>query len=260
MSGETLEELIRRLPELLKERPELAEKLYEVLKDRFVTNETLKAYMKQSDRHFEELLGQMNRRFEATDKRLEELRVDMNRRFEATDKRFEATDKRLEELRVDMNRRFEELLGQMNRRFEAWERYFESIERRLDIIDAGLGALGHRSGIALERTILNVFRRALELRGIDVDKVEKMGIRDDRGDLYHPGAKIEYDLYVHDEEHILFEIKYRITEQDLENFLVKTKFFEQKKGIRPQKVVITLEIEEYVKRLCADRGIEVITR
>ncbi|MFQ6127033.1 MAG: DUF3782 domain-containing protein, partial [Candidatus Heimdallarchaeota archaeon] len=169
-------------------------------------------------------------------------RADMNQRFEAMDQRFEA------------------LLAEMDRRFELTERHFESIERRLDIVDAGLGTLGYRSGIALERTLLNVFRRALELRGIEVEKVEKIGLRDERGEFYSPGAKVEYDLYVHDGDHLLFEIKYHVTEEDLENFLLKAKFFEQKRGVRSQKIVIALEIDEYVKRLCTDRGIEVITR
>ncbi|MFQ6126891.1 MAG: hypothetical protein ACE5R6_20115, partial [Candidatus Heimdallarchaeota archaeon] len=90
MSGDSLEELIRRLPELLKERPDLAAKLYTALKGRFVTNEDLKAYMAQSDHRFEALLAQIERRFEAMDQRFEALRADMNQRFEAMDQRFEA--------------------------------------------------------------------------------------------------------------------------------------------------------------------------
>ena len=47
-----------------------------------------------------ELLGHF---MEMTNRRFEELREDMNRRFEAVDKRFEAMDKRFEELsrRID---------------------------------------------------------------------------------------------------------------------------------------------------------------
>jgi len=241
MSGDSLDELIRRIPELLKAHPELAEKLYAVLKDRFVTNETLKAYMEQSERRFEASEKRLEALRTDTDRRFEELLTQMDRRFEASDKRFEASDKR-----------FEELLAQMDRRFE------EAKQERL-VIQAGLGALGWRSGIALERTILNVFRRVLELRGIDVDKVEKVGIRDELGEFYSPGAKVEYDLYVHNGEHILFEIKYHVKAADIENFLRKAKFFEQKKKVRTKKTVIALEIDEQVKQLCGDRGVEVIT-
>ncbi len=70
---------------------------------------TLKTFMEQTDKRFEELREDMNKRFE-------ELREDMNKRFELIDKRLEQMDKRFEdvntrimELREDMNRRFEQL-------------------------------------------------------------------------------------------------------------------------------------------------------
>ena len=255
MSGDALEELIRRLPTLLKERPELAEKLYAALGDRFVTNEALKKYMEQSDRRFENLLRTTTQRFEASDKRFEELRADTNKRFEASDKRFE------------------ELLTRMDRSFAAAEKHREALKREhlelerghLELerehmkLKAAIGSLERRSGIALERTILSLFRQALKHRGIDVEKVEKIGIRDEHGELFRAGAKVEYDLYIHNGGHILFEIKYHVTEQEIDVFIAKAKFFEQQKGISPKKVVLTLEIDEHVKRICEDHEIEVIT-
>ena len=53
---------------------------------------TLKVFMEQVDK-----------RFEQVDKRISELREDMNKRFEQVDKRFE-------EMREDMNKRFEQMM------------------------------------------------------------------------------------------------------------------------------------------------------
>ncbi|OAG28139.1 coiled-coil domain-containing protein [Thermodesulfatator autotrophicus] len=78
---------------------------------------TLKVFMEQTNKRFEDLRADMNahfeqidKRFEQTDKRFEELRKDMNARFEQIDKRFEQIDKRIEELRQDMNARFEQMM------------------------------------------------------------------------------------------------------------------------------------------------------
>ena len=66
---------------------------------------TLKVFMEQVDKRFEqvdkrisELREDMNKRFEQVDKRFEQMREDMNKRFEQVDKRFEQVDKRFEEM------------------------------------------------------------------------------------------------------------------------------------------------------------------
>ena len=111
----------------------------------------------------------------------------------------------------------------MNRRFE------DASRERLEL-KAGIGTLGWRSGIALERTILKIFRRALELQGIDVNHVEKVGIRDEQGDLFRPGTKVEFDLYIHNDEHFLFEIKYHVTKQDIDLFIAKNGLLRSEEG------------------------------
>jgi len=66
---------------------------------------TLKVFMQQVDKRFEqvdkrisELRMDVNKRFEQVDKRFFELRMDMNKRFEQVDKRFEQVDKRFEQM------------------------------------------------------------------------------------------------------------------------------------------------------------------
>ncbi len=72
----------------------------------------------------EEMRHDMVVRFEQSDRKFEMLLHQMDKRFEQVDKRFEQVDKRFEELRNDMiarfeqvDKRFEELRHDMNSRF-----------------------------------------------------------------------------------------------------------------------------------------------
>ncbi|MDX8389268.1 MAG: hypothetical protein R8M38_02140 [Mariprofundaceae bacterium] len=64
----------------------------------------------QVDKRFEDLISQMNKRFEQVDKRFEQI----DKRFEQVEKRFESVDTRFEQMHLDMNKGFVE----MNRRLD----------------------------------------------------------------------------------------------------------------------------------------------
>ena len=64
---------------------------------------------------------------EQTDKRFQEFREDINKQLEQMDKRIEQVDKRISELRHDTNKRLEELRQDMNARFEQMDKRFEEL-------------------------------------------------------------------------------------------------------------------------------------
>ncbi len=68
---------------------------------------TLKTFMELTNKRFEDLQREMDKRFAMVDKRFE----DMNRRFEDMNKRFEA-------LQREMNARFASLQREMDKRFD----------------------------------------------------------------------------------------------------------------------------------------------
>ena len=59
---------------------------------------TLKVFMEQVDKRFEQVDKRISELREDVNKRFEEMREDMNKRFEQVDKRFEQVDKRFEEM------------------------------------------------------------------------------------------------------------------------------------------------------------------
>ncbi len=62
--------------------------------------------------------------FEMSNKRFEEMRTDMNKRFEQVDKRFEQVDKHFEQ----MDKRFE----QVDKHFEQMDKHLTAITNRMD--------------------------------------------------------------------------------------------------------------------------------
>ncbi|GAB6163373.1 hypothetical protein JCM12298_25330 [Desulfothermus naphthae] len=67
---------------------------------------TLKVFMEQVDKRFEQVDKRISELREDVNKRFEEMREDMNKRFEQVDKRFEQVDKRFEQV----DKRFEEMM------------------------------------------------------------------------------------------------------------------------------------------------------
>ena len=70
----------------------------------------------------------------------------------------------------------------------------------------------------------------MELRGIDVSKVEKRTFRDVEGKIWHPGAKVEFNMYLHDREHILVEVRFKPDSDDLRVIESKVKFMKEVQG------------------------------
>ncbi|MBF0266762.1 MAG: hypothetical protein HQL46_15980 [Gammaproteobacteria bacterium] len=76
---------------------------------------------KQSDKRFEELQHNMDKRFEQSDKLLAQMQHNM-------DKRFEQSDKLLAQVQQNMDKRFE----QVDKRFEQMDKQFTEMGKRMD--------------------------------------------------------------------------------------------------------------------------------
>ena len=287
----TAEEVIRSLPGLLREKPELKWQIYEILSEEFAKKLDLHEYMEKSEKRFQRSLRELrklredgNRRFEAMERRFEELREESNRRFEAMERRFEElreeSNRRFEEMREESNRRFEEMREESNRRFEESnrrieelrkesERRFEAIERRFDKIERDFSDLkdwvgvvvGHfqvRAGRNLEEAIAGTLRISL---GRDV-RPESIMMRkkiiDEEGVIGPKGRGYEVDLCVTDDESLIFEIKSYADAEDVERFNDKAELAIKQLNLRkPEKAIITLEKHPSLVKFCQQMGIRV---
>ncbi|KAF5426244.1 hypothetical protein C5S39_15110 [Candidatus Methanophagaceae archaeon] len=240
----TAEEVVKSLPALLKEHPELRTEIYEIISDEFVRRSEFYVYMEKSDERFERQLQELRAFREDTNRRFEEMREDMNRRFETVDKKFE-------EMREDMERRFEEVYH----RFDKVDMDFKDLKDWVGIV---VGGLQRRAGRNLEDAVAGTLRIALgkEVKPENIRMRKK--IQDDEGMIGPKGRSYEIDLCVTNTESLIFEIKSYAEEEDIERFNDKAELALKKWDLKNVvKVLITLEKRPLVVELCDKFGIQV---
>jgi len=138
-------------------------------------------------------------------------------------------------MREDTNRRFEELRQDMNRRFEAVDRRFEAVieelrnhSRQLRDVNIHLSALGGRVGYGLEDMVKAVVE---EFAGHTFPVAERLLLRDETGEVFGvAGAEVEFDLYVHNGEAYLVEVKSHLKPSDVLSFHQKVRFARKQLG------------------------------
>ncbi|MBT9149095.1 MAG: hypothetical protein DDT28_00515 [Dehalococcoidia bacterium] len=256
----TGKEILKGLPELLREEPQLRWEIYEILSAEFSRKEDLREYMRRSDEKFERIFQELkalredsNRRFEA-----------MDRRFEAMDRKFEAMNQELRALREDSNRRFEAMNQELralredsNRRFDEIRQNFVDLKDWVGIV---VGGFQRRAGRYLEDAIAGTLRIALERTDISADKIKlRQKISDDEGVIGPVGRKYEIDLYVTNSSAMIFEIKSYGDREAVERFSDKARLAEGKMNLREvERVFITLEKQPEVIDACNELGITLV--
>ncbi len=256
-STEFLEQLRRELPRLLREHPEVRHELWGLMLEVFPSRqefvallEELHAFREESNQRFEALQREMDHRFEAMERRFEALQADMDRRFVTLqadmDRRFEAMERRFEVLQADIDRRFEALQADMNRRFEAVQADLR--EQRLH-----LSALGGRVGRGLEHIVKEIVE---EFAGQSFPMAERLILVDTEGEVFGvPGAEVEFDLYAHNGQAYLVEVKSHLKSDDVLKFQRKALFAETKLGRSVTRFIIALSMEPKAETIMQQLGI-----
>src|SRR5271157_41705 len=93
-----IDELLRILPQLIRENDTVKGAIITALSGVVATHEDIERVIEEADR-----------RFEAADRRFEALQQQLNDRFEAADRRFETADRRFEAFQQQLNDRFDNL-------------------------------------------------------------------------------------------------------------------------------------------------------
>jgi hypothetical protein len=231
---EFIEQLRRDLPTLLREHPEVRHELWGMMLEAF-----------PSRQEFMALLDEMRAMREDTNHRFEELRQDMNRRFEAVDRRFEAVDRRFEAV----DRRFEAV----DRRFEAVIEELRDHSRQLRDINIHLSALGGRVGYGLENMVKAVVE---EFAGHTFPAAERLLLRDETGEVFGvAGAEVEFDLYVHNGEAYLVEVKSHLKPSDVLSFHQKVQFARKKLGREVIPLILALSMDAKAEESMRSLGI-----
>jgi len=209
----------------LKEKPELADKLIEILEKRITIRQ----------------LGDISTQIAA-------LREDFNKMLGRIE--------RLEEGQLALREDFNKMLGRIERLEEGQRR----IEAEIKDLRVEIGSIGRRLGRGFEKVVLETYKDALERFGVKIEEIRRLKIYDSEGKVFPPTSPIEIDGYISDSKRILIEIKAFLETDDVTWFLTKVKRIEELMGLRAEKLIIAVEVTEEAEKLCKKLGIDLIYR
>ncbi len=166
--------------------------------------------------------------------------------------------KRLEELSMrleEQGKRLEEL----SMRLEEQGKRLEELTTSMAEVKVALGSLGRRWGKDLEKTVLAIYKHALEERGIKPGMVEKFKYRDVDGRYLKKGSDIELDVYIHNDKLYLIEVKSRAEADHVTWLTVKAPIVEEILGRKAEKIIlVAVNIDKEAYQYAKQQGIEVI--
>ena len=142
---------------------------------------------------------------------------------------------------------------------KGYSKRIEELSKTISRLEVVLGSIGRRWGRDLERAVFEIFRYVLEERGIEPGRIEKFTYVDVEGKYYRRGAKLEVDIYVHDEKVYLIEVKSHADYEDVEWFYEKTSIIEKIIGRKASKLLlVAVHIDEEALKTARELGIDVI--
>ena len=151
------------------------------------------------------------------------------------------------------------LLEEHSKLLERHERRLEELTKAVGEVKVAIGSLGRRWGRDLERTVLELYRHALEERGVEPGKVEKFIYTDIEGRFYRRGARIEVDVYIHDGKMYLVEVKSHAELDDVEWFYEKAGIVERILGRKAEKlIVVAVNIDKEALQRAQELGIDAV--
>ena len=171
---------------------------------------------------------------------------------------FERAFKILEE-HTQILREHSKILEGHTRLLEEHSKRLEELTRAVGELKVAMGSLGRRWGRDLERTVLELYRHALEERGVEPGKVDRFVYTDIDGRFYRRGARIEVDVYIHDEKMYLVEVKSHAELDHVEWFYDKTQIVEKILGRKAEKLIlVAVNIDKEALERARELGIDVV--
>ncbi|MEM4052728.1 MAG: hypothetical protein QW646_03105, partial [Ignisphaera sp.] len=261
-------ELTRRVEEHSKRLEEHSKRLEELTRRVEEISKRVEEHSKRLEEHskrLEELtrrVEEISKRVEEHSKRLEEL----TRRVEEHSKRLEEHSKRLEELtrRVEeISKRVEEhskRLEELTRRVEELTLTVANLAKAVVEVKIAVGSFTGRVGLDLEKTVFNLYRDVLLTLGIrDIEKVDRFIYRDVDGRYIGKGGRIEVDIYIHNNNTYLIEVKSLAQEEDVDWINKKFEIVTQILNRTPtRKIIIAVNITRDALKRAHELNIDVI--
>jgi hypothetical protein len=178
--------------------------------------------------------------------------------FQEILKRLDEHDKRLSEI-TEILRRHEEILKRHEEILSDHGKTLSELVKAVGELKVAMGSLGRRWGVDLEKTVLKIYKDALESRGIEPGKVEKFIYTDVDGKYYRQGARLEIDVYIHDDKVYLIEVKSHAELDDVEWLFDKAAIVGKILGRKIERVMlVAVNVDKEAFERANQLGIDVI--
>jgi len=167
---------------------------------------------------------------------------------------------RLEERQQRLEERFaklEERQQRLEERFVKLEERQQRLEEEMKETRRVLMTIAHRFGILTEEAFRQGMRFVVE-DVLKVAKVERWVYRDEKGVVYGYPSIIEVDVAIKDKEHILVEVKSRVSKSDVAELYKIGKLYEEVEGVKPRLVIVGGFIDTDTNYLARKLGVEII--
>jgi len=289
MSGRIADEILNN-PQLLSA---LAEKIYEKLKDEIVikkleeNSESIKALQEEIRKHSEviaSLQQTVNRHTEAIvslQQAVKSLQETVDRHTEAIKSLQEAVKKQGEaiaSLQETVNRHtlaIEGLQEAVKKQGEAIASLQQTVKKHGEAIEAlqkavlrlgrevkklsvEVGSFTNRAGKGMEKVMLKLYKKALELHGVDPRRVVHGFITDDEG-VIEKGKVFEVDFYETNDYVYVFEIKNLADKGAYDQIIIRKKLFSTKYKNKEIKIFLVANfVDKNVKKKLEEEGVEII--
>ena len=182
-------------------------------------------------------------KLEERQQKLEERFAELEERFarlEERQQRLEEKFARLEERQQKLEERFAKLEERQQRLEEKFARLEErqyKLEEEMRETRRVLIAIAHRFGILSEAGFREAMKYVVEeVFGTAI--VEKKSLKDTEGIVYGHEAIIDIDVLIRDKEHIIIEVKSRVSRGDIVELYRIGKLYEKTYKIKPRLVII----------------------
>ena len=174
-------------------------------------------------------------------------------------KRLDSIEAKIEE-HSKVLREHSRRLEEHSKRIEELSKRIEELVKAVGELKVSVGSIGRRMGLDLEKAIINVYRDLLIGLGVrDVDKIEKFTYVDLDGKFFEKGTKIEIDVYAHDQEAYLIEVKSLLEEDDVDWFNEKCKAASELIGKRvARRIVVAVNATREALARAKELGIDVV--
>ncbi len=180
---------------------------------------------------------------------LEERQQKLEERFAQLEERFARIEER--------QQRLEERFAELEKRFAKLEERFARIEEEMRETRRVVTVIAHRFGVISEKAFREAMKYVVE-DVFGVATVEKWVYKDNEGVVYGYPAVVEVDVLVRDSEHILLEVKSRVSKADVSELYRIGVLYEKVEGRKPRLVILGGFIDEEARRLGKRLGVEIV--